>query len=499
MKLFTHNRFDSNDDPKLGDASKDQTLTCGPSPSSARYCIQRNFCPHGSFPGTVRTNLAPTRRIRHRGQKELVVGEELEGITIRYTQAKSRTSKKFEGVARNKSIFGACDTRHEKRLTPVFKVSAGNSRVKIIQLQVSAQNALKCSGHSETPGNVPWGVTNPFRAQNGGVPSVMARVNGVCSRTLFQPSSARYCIQRNFCPHGSFPDTVRTNLTPTRRIRHRGQKELVVGEELEGITIRYTQAKSRTSKKFEGVARNKSIFGACDTRHEKRLTPVFKVSAGNSRVKIIQLQVSAQNALKCSGHSETPGNVPWGVTNPFRAQNGGVPSVMARVNDVLPHTLFQPSLAPYCIQASRLARKNIEHQSPKLCSAWDRELKREQQKAKKRERMARYRARLKDMPAEEREEVYERARMARARYWVNHRLELRLQARSLRASQYEATYGPEAYEAKLERKRLKKLEDEGRRRRAVRPRVPESPKKGCRPQPELAASLLDGNSGKGGA
>ncbi|KAJ7689069.1 hypothetical protein B0H14DRAFT_2652935 [Mycena olivaceomarginata] len=303
----------------------------------------------------------------------------------------------------------------------------------------------------------------------------------------------------NFCPHGSFLDTVRTNLTPTRRIRHRGQKELVVGEELEGITIRYTQAKSRTSKKFEGVARNKSIFGACDTRHEKRLTPVFKVSAGNSRVKIIQLQVSAQNALKCSGHSEAPGNVPWAVINPFRAQNGGVAFVMARVNGVLPHMLFQPSPAPYCIQASRLAWKNIEHQSPKLCSAWDRELKREQQKAKKWERMARYRARLKDMPAEEREEVYERARMARARYRANHRLELRLQARSLRASQYEATYGTEAYEAKLERKRLKKLEDEGRRRRAVRPRVPESPKKGRRPQPELAASLLDGNSGKGGA
>jgi hypothetical protein len=78
----------------------------------------------------------------------------------------------------------------------------------------------------------------------------------------------------------------------------------------------------------------------------------------------------------------------------------------------------------------------------------------------------------------------------------SHRLELRLRARSVRArwvrlrphtsitdadvSEFAAKHGVEAYEAKLERKRLKQLDEEGRRRRTVHQRVPKlklSPKK----------------------
>jgi hypothetical protein len=44
-------------------------------------------------------------------------------------------------------------------------------------------------------------------------------------------------------------------------------------------------------------------------------------------------------------------------------------------------------------------------------------------------------------------------------------------------SQYVAKHGYEAYEAKLERRRQKQLDDEGKRRRVSRPRVPRGEKR----------------------
>ncbi|KAF7367346.1 hypothetical protein MSAN_00797000 [Mycena sanguinolenta] len=43
-------------------------------------------------------------------------------------------------------------------------------------------------------------------------------------------------------------------------------------------------------------------------------------------------------------------------------------------------------------------------------------IKKEEQRAKTRDRMARFRAKLKELPLEEQEAVHERARLARARY-----------------------------------------------------------------------------------
>ncbi|KAJ6458988.1 hypothetical protein C8R45DRAFT_942404 [Mycena sanguinolenta] len=98
--------------------------------------------------------------------------------------------------------------------------------------------------------------------------------------------------------------------------------------------------------------------------------------------------------------------------------------------------------------------------------------KKQEQRAKTRARMARYRAKLKELPLEEQEGAQERARLAHARYRANHRTQLRLRARDDRASQYAEKHGVEAYKAKLEKKRLKQLDDEGRRRRVVHPRAP---------------------------
>ncbi|KAJ7025137.1 hypothetical protein C8F04DRAFT_1191702 [Mycena alexandri] len=86
-----------------------------------------------------------------------------------------------------------------------------------------------------------------------------------------------------------------------------------------------------------------------------------------------------------------------------------------------------------------------------------RALKRAEQREKTRQRMARHRAQLKTLSPEAQAEAHERARLARATY---------------RANEYAHNHGVEAYEAKLERQRLKTLENEQRRRRAVRPRAP---------------------------
>ncbi|KAJ7169143.1 hypothetical protein C8R43DRAFT_945102 [Mycena crocata] len=68
------------------------------------------------------------------------------------------------------------------------------------------------------------------------------------------------------------------------------------------------------------------------------------------------------------------------------------------------------------------------------CGKNSRQMKKEEQRAKTRARMARYRARLKELPLEEQMVAHERARIARARYRDNHRLELRANARCLRAN-----------------------------------------------------------------
>ncbi|KAJ7041933.1 hypothetical protein C8F04DRAFT_1252415 [Mycena alexandri] len=109
------------------------------------------------------------------------------------------------------------------------------------------------------------------------------------------------------------------------------------------------------------------------------------------------------------------------------------------------------------------------------------ELKKLDQREKTRQRMARYRAQLKTLPSEAQEAAHERARTARARYRANHRLQLRLYARGARAKEYTDEHGIEAYqakmEAKMERKRLKQLEDEQRCRRVVRPKSPKPSRK----------------------
>ncbi|KAJ7139278.1 hypothetical protein C8R44DRAFT_764167 [Mycena epipterygia] len=74
--------------------------------------------------------------------------------------------------------------------------------------------------------------------------------------------------------------------------------------------------------------------------------------------------------------------------------------------------------------------------STRLLTQYDlMQLRKEEQRAKTRVRMAKYRAGLKALPVEVQQEAQERARAARARYRERHRVELRENAKCRRAGQ----------------------------------------------------------------
>ncbi|KAJ7023322.1 hypothetical protein C8F04DRAFT_1193573 [Mycena alexandri] len=132
-------------------------------------------------------------------------------------------------------------------------------------------------------------------------------------------------------------------------------------------------------------------------------------------------------------------------------------------------TRHGPSIAPdLLIHAFTFIDQTVLLESGDPC----RQLKKEEQRIKTRHRMARLRERLKASTLEEQEAAKERARLARARYRDSHRSELREHARDMRAKQFAAEHGVEAYKAKLEMSRQKQLKSSMRTRRAVRPKVP---------------------------
>ncbi|KAJ7022483.1 hypothetical protein C8F04DRAFT_1272593 [Mycena alexandri] len=109
------------------------------------------------------------------------------------------------------------------------------------------------------------------------------------------------------------------------------------------------------------------------------------------------------------------------------------------------------------------------------------QLKKQQQREKTRARMARYRQKMKELPEGEKEEILGRARAARARYRERNRVKLLDTAKCKHRAAFEAKYGAQAYEAKLEAQRQQQLEAHDRPRRRDRVKAAKKPKPPSQP------------------